>query len=74
MSDTIGMLDDIDGTLRLLHRSARRRRGIIIAYYSQLWEPILKVAEAFGLRSSSRRSTTSPPPTSSTCSISPISS
>ena len=42
LSDTIGMLDDFEYALRRLHRSAAATR-VIIAYYSHLWEPILKL-------------------------------
>jgi SAM-dependent methyltransferase len=51
MADTIGMFEDIDGTLRLVQQLCSPSTRIIIAYYSHLWEPILKLAEALGLRS-----------------------
>ena len=51
IADTIGMFDDIDGTLRLVHRLCAPSTRIIIAYYSHLWEPILKVGEALKLKS-----------------------
>jgi SAM-dependent methyltransferase len=50
MSDTIGMLDDIETALRQLHPLCNPDTRIIIAYYSQLWEPLLKVAERVGLK------------------------
>lgn len=50
LADTIGTLDDIDGTLRLTHQLCSPSTRIIIAYYSHLWEPILKAAEALRLR------------------------
>ena len=66
IADTIGMFEDIDGTLRLIHQLCAPSTRIVISYYSHLWEPVLKLAEAVGLaHASSRRSTTSPPPTSS---------
>jgi SAM-dependent methyltransferase len=50
LSDTIGMLDDIETALRRLHPLCNSDTRIIIAYYSQLWEPLLKVAEWVGLK------------------------
>src|ERR1700681_605115 len=43
VADTIGMFEDIDGTLRLVHNLCTPSTRIIIAYYSHLWEPILKL-------------------------------
>jgi SAM-dependent methyltransferase len=51
IADTIGMFEDIDGTLRLVHHLCAPSTRIIISYYSHLWEPILKLAEALRLRS-----------------------
>ena len=50
MSDTIGMLDDIETALRRLQPLCGPDTRIIIAYYSHLWEPLLKVAEWVGLK------------------------
>jgi ubiquinone/menaquinone biosynthesis C-methylase UbiE len=50
LADTIGLLEDIDGTLRLIHQLCAPSTRLIIAYYSHLWEPVLKTAEAIGLR------------------------
>lgn len=50
IADTIGMLEDIDGTLRLVHQLCAPSTRVIISYYSHLWEPVLKVAEALRLR------------------------
>src|SRR5215813_14227293 len=50
IADTIGMFEDIDGTLRLIHQLCSPSTRIVIAYYSHLWEPVLKTAEALGLR------------------------
>jgi SAM-dependent methyltransferase len=50
IADTIGMFEDIDGTLRLIHQLCAPSTRIIISYYSHLWEPILKLAEALHLR------------------------
>src|SRR6202045_1326757 len=51
IADTIGKFEDIDGTLRLVHHLCAPSTRIIISYYSHLWEPILKLAEALHLRS-----------------------
>jgi ubiquinone/menaquinone biosynthesis C-methylase UbiE len=50
IADTIGMFEDIDATLRLIHHLCQPATRIIISYYSHLWEPILKLAELLGLR------------------------
>jgi ubiquinone/menaquinone biosynthesis C-methylase UbiE len=51
IADTIGMFEDIDGTLRLVHHLCAPSTRIIISYYSHLWEPVLKLAKALRLRS-----------------------
>jgi SAM-dependent methyltransferase len=51
IADTIGMFEDIDGTLGLIHQHCAPSTRIIISYYSHLWEPVLKLAEALKLRS-----------------------
>jgi len=50
IADTIGMFEDIDGTLRQIHQLCTASTRIIISYYSHLWEPPLKLAEVLGLR------------------------
>ena len=50
IADTIGMFEDIDGTLRLIYQLCTPSTRIVISYYSHLWEPVLKSAEAMGLR------------------------
>jgi ubiquinone/menaquinone biosynthesis C-methylase UbiE len=50
IADAIGMFEDIDGTLRRVHQLCAPSTRIVISYYSHLWEPVLKVAEAIGLR------------------------
>ncbi|HEX2364194.1 MAG TPA: class I SAM-dependent methyltransferase, partial [Bradyrhizobium sp.] len=50
IADTIGMFEDIDGTLRLIYQLCTPSTRIVISYYSHLWEPVLKSAEALGLR------------------------
>ncbi len=51
IADTIAMFEDIDATLRLIHQLCAPSTRIVISYYSHLWEPVLKVAEASGFRS-----------------------
>jgi ubiquinone/menaquinone biosynthesis C-methylase UbiE len=51
IADTIGMFEDIDDTLRNVHRLCAPSTRVIISYYSHLWEPILKIAETLRLRS-----------------------
>src|SRR6202007_2575261 len=50
IADTIGMWEDIGGTLRRIYQPFPPSTRILIAYYSHLWEPVLKTAEALGLR------------------------
>jgi len=48
ISDTIGLLEDIQSTLEGLHRFCTPSTRIIIGYYNFLWEPLLKIAELIG--------------------------
>jgi SAM-dependent methyltransferase len=50
IADTIGLFEDIDVTLRHVHHLCTPSTRIIISYYSHLWEPVLKLAEALRLR------------------------
>jgi SAM-dependent methyltransferase len=50
LSDTIGMLDDIEDALRLLHRFCTSQTRIIIAYYSSYWNALLEFATKVGWR------------------------
>ncbi|BAI76776.1 glycosyltransferase (plasmid) [Azospirillum sp. B510] len=50
LSGTIGFLDDIEETLRLLRRVANPKTRIIVSYHSRVWEPILWAAEKLGMR------------------------
>ena len=51
IADTIGLFDDIDGTLKLLHDLSSPSTRIVVAYYSHLWEPVLKLAELLKFKS-----------------------
>ena len=55
IADTIGMFEDIDSTLRLVHGLSSPSTRLIISYYSHLWEPIVKLAGLLGLRSKQPR-------------------
>jgi SAM-dependent methyltransferase len=50
IADTIGMFEDIDSTLRLVHDLCGPATRLIVSYYSHVWEPALKFAELLGLR------------------------
>lgn len=48
--DSIGQMDDCQAFLASLHRLCHRDTRVIIGYFSHLWWPILKLAEATGQR------------------------
>jgi len=48
ISDVIGLLDDCQQTLSQLQPLCDHNTRIIISYYSQFWDPIIKLAELFG--------------------------
>ena len=48
LSDTIGFLEDIESTLAALHPLCTPDTRVIVSYYSRLWQPILRIAEALG--------------------------
>ncbi|MEO1609569.1 MAG: lysylphosphatidylglycerol synthase domain-containing protein [Pseudomonadota bacterium] len=50
MSDTIGLLDDIEVSLVQLHKFFTPETRLVIAYYSHLWEPFIYIAEKLGFR------------------------
>jgi SAM-dependent methyltransferase len=50
IADTFGALDDCQELLENLHALCTRDTRLVIAYYSHLWHPALKLAEAIGLR------------------------
>lgn len=50
LSDTLGFLDDCQATLDQLHDLCDEETRIVISYYSHLWEPVLRVGEAVGMK------------------------
>lgn len=50
LSDTIGLLGDIQITLERLRPLLAPNGRLILTYYNLLWEPVLKLAEAVGLK------------------------
>ncbi len=48
--DTIGSLDDCQAVLESLHAHCSRATRLVVVYYSHLWHPLLKLAEAIGWR------------------------
>jgi ubiquinone/menaquinone biosynthesis C-methylase UbiE len=45
MSDTIGVLEDLQSTFGRLHAMCEADTRLIVSYYSQLWEPVIRLAE-----------------------------
>ncbi len=50
ISDTVGWMEDISSTFEAMHELCDADTRVVIAYYSKLWEPLLKLGSAFGLR------------------------
>lgn len=50
IADTLGFLDDCQALVASLHPLCTRETRIVIAYFSHLWYPALKAAEATRLR------------------------
>lgn len=50
LSDAIGHLDDIQRALERLHGLLSPSGRLVVTYYNFVWEPILKAAEALGLK------------------------
>ena len=48
LSDTIGELEDVESTLKNIRQYCVPDARLIIAYFSNTWEPILSIAEAMG--------------------------
>jgi SAM-dependent methyltransferase len=50
LSDTIGLLDDVQLAFERLRPLLRPRGRIVVTYYNFVWEPALRVAEGLGLK------------------------
>ncbi|MCB9947066.1 MAG: glycosyltransferase [Rhodospirillaceae bacterium] len=50
LSDTLGFLDDCQAALERLQALSGPHTRIIVAHYSHLWEPVLKLGTALGAR------------------------
>jgi SAM-dependent methyltransferase len=50
VADTIGFVDDCQGLFANLHELCTRETRLVVAYFSHLWQPVLKAAEALRLR------------------------
>jgi SAM-dependent methyltransferase len=50
LSDTIGLIEDVESLFESLHALMSADTRLILAYYSHLWEPILQVFEALHLK------------------------
>ena len=50
LSDTVGLLEDVEATLASLHRLSSNGTRIVVAYYSWLWTPVIGLAELFGAK------------------------
>jgi len=50
LSDTIGLLEDCQATFDSLHSLCTPDTRFIVAYYSKLWEPLLRGAETVGAK------------------------
>jgi len=50
LSDTVGLMEDVETTLASLHSLSSNGTRIIVAYYSWLWSPIISLAELLGAK------------------------
>lgn len=50
VSDTVGWMEDIASSFEAMQSLCNADTRIVIAYYSKLWEPLLKIGGALGLR------------------------
>jgi SAM-dependent methyltransferase len=48
IADTLGSMTDIQALLERLHRFTTRETRLVTVYFSHLWQPLLKLAEAIG--------------------------
>jgi SAM-dependent methyltransferase len=50
LSNLIGLLDDIEHVFLQLHKVSHTHTRIIVTYHSNLWEPLITLAERIGLK------------------------
>src|SRR5262249_44579799 len=48
--DTLGALDDCQAMFASLHALCKRETRLVVGYFSHLWHPALKLAEAIGMK------------------------
>src|SRR6266478_1098714 len=48
--DTLGALDDCQAMFASLHHLCTRKTRVVVGYFSHLWYPALKLAEATGMK------------------------
>lgn len=52
LSDVVGLLDDIQSALERLRPLLAPQGRLVVTYYNFVWEPVLKLAEKLGLKTS----------------------
>ncbi len=50
ISDTVGDFEDVEASFASIHPLCTSDTRVVIAYYSPLWAPILKLAQSLGLK------------------------
>jgi SAM-dependent methyltransferase len=50
LSDMIGYLEDCGGTFEALQNLCTPKTRLVIAYYSRLWEPVVRLSERIGAK------------------------
>lgn len=50
LSDVVGYLEDCETTFVNLHKICTPSTRLVVAYYSKLWEPVLRLAEWLGAK------------------------
>lgn len=50
ISNSIGFFDDVQTVFQQLRKVSHPRTRLIITYYNQLWEPLLKLGETLGFK------------------------
>ena len=48
ISDTLGLIEDCQALLELVHQNTSPTTRLVVAYYSHLWDPVLSLAERLG--------------------------